>query len=118
MSGASSRLNTTQSSNNRPSSDSAFDPMNDASHLTMGPSIQGNPLKALLNRKKNRANTPDSSNSSQIDLKKISDKKIPPYNINDSRIDQDEQQSKIDKTQVENNQLRDEIQKWRKDHAQ
>ena len=112
ISGASSRLNTTQSSYNRPSSDSAFDPLNDASHLTMGPSIQGNPLKALLNRKKNRANTPDSTNSSQIDLQRISDKKIPPRN------DQDENQRKSERAKVENNELRDEIQKWKKDHAQ
>jgi hypothetical protein len=118
MSNGSSRLNTTQSFNNRPSSDSAFDPMNDASQLTMGPSIQGNPLKALLNRKKSRITTPDSANSSQIDLKKISDKKIPPYNVNDSRDIQDESQNKIDRTKNENKELRDEIQKWKKDHAQ
>ncbi len=115
MSNGSSRLNTTQ---NRPSSDSTFDPINDASQLTMGPSIQGNPLKALLNRKKSRVTTPDSTNSSQIDLKKISDKKIPPYNVNDSRDIQDESQNKSDKTKSENKELRDEIQKWKKDHAQ
>lgn len=36
----------------RPSTDPVGDISNDASHLTVGPTLQGNPLKALLARKK------------------------------------------------------------------
>ena len=111
----SSRLNTMQS--NRPSSDSAFDPTNDASHLTTGPSMQGNPLRALLGRKKNRPSTPNSNSESQTDLKKISENKIPAIKSSHSK-DKFHDENQTSKTKNENNELRDEIQQWKKDHAQ
>ena len=125
MTAASSRFNTSQG--NRPSSDSAFDPINDASHLTTGPSIQGNPFRSLLQRKKNRPSTPNSggtasdTNASLGDLKKESDKSSSGKTAAPLKAYKtgcyDENQSKTNQTKLENNELRDEIQQWKKDHA-
>lgn len=115
-SGGSSRLNSAVLT--RPSSDSAYDALNEASQLTTGSSIQGNPLRGLLGRKKNRSSTTnsnsDSNNASQIDLRSTLDNKTATFKP--KLLDNSE--TKIEATKLENNELRDEIQKWKRDHAQ
>ena len=108
MNTASSRNST--ANNNRPNSDSLFDPSTDASHLTVGPTIQGNPLRALLSRKKNHPTTPN--NDKNEVLNEETHKKPPTYKSSLKSLNQEENYVKI-----ENEELRHEIQKWKREHA-
>lgn len=109
---ASSRNST--ANNNRPSSDSLFDPSTDASHLTVGPTIQGNPLRALMSRRKNQPSTPNTDKNDVFneDVASVMNKKPPTYKSALKSLNQEENNLKI-----ENEELRQEIQKWKREHA-
>jgi hypothetical protein len=107
------------SSHSRPSTDPLGDINNDASYLTVGPALQGNPLKALLARKsQNRPATPNKTLiNSQIDNSEFDtfdNKKKPNYK---NAIESLEKNKEADDIKLQNKELKDEIMKWRKDHA-
>lgn len=104
---AASRLSTANSIG-RPSSDPVGDISNDASHLTVGPALQGNLLRSLLARKKTRPSTP-SSDLSKSDI--IANKILPSKNITVEPPTDDVTNS------PKNTELHDEIVKWKKEHA-
>lgn len=94
----------------RPSTDPISDITNDASHLTVGPTLQGNPLKALLARKK-QPRSHDSPIPDYPDGEEVVARKPPTYKAIMESLGNSKD------VELENKELRDEISKWRKDHA-
>lgn len=103
----------------RPNTDPVSDIINDASHLTVGPTFQGNPLKSLLARKKQPLNTltistahkltsnnNNNNRKSSIIAEPVKNKKQP--------ADTD----MLRNVECENQELREEILKWKHEHRQ
>jgi hypothetical protein len=112
----------------RPSSDPVCDVLNDASHLTVGPTFQGNPLKSLLARKKT-LNTFSINTDNNIEKRGIL-KKSSTLTTTTTTATVDtaggnhqqnkhskEETSKMKHLQTENRELREEIEKWKNDHS-
>lgn len=93
------------------------EPVSDASNLTMGPALQGNPLRALLSRKKNNQASNLSSDNDTDSIQEYSLNRPSTYK---SAMRSLENYDKLNGTQdlkLENKELRDEIVKWRKEHT-
>ena len=110
----------TANSQQRPNTDPVCDIPNDASNLTVGPTLQGNPLRSLLSRRRNNK----SADGSDI----IETKNIKPLDANlnepatfDSALKSlkktHKKDEKLSEIESENKDLKDEIKKWKKDHA-
>jgi hypothetical protein len=98
---------------NKSSLGSLDDATNDASHLTLGPTIQGNPLRSLLARKKSRYfNNPDEKfnfNGEEFQNKSNNyQKALRALESNEKRLND---------VRIENNQLRTELIKWKKEYT-
>ncbi len=103
----SSRVNTTERSS---SSDQMSDIINDSSSLTVGPTLQGNPLKALMARKKTTvSNLSNLSNSLVLEINYPESTKI--------RLNKTIEHLENRKTNLENKALHNELIVWRKEHA-
>ena len=120
-SNSSSGLNTATSrvstSSTRPNTDPISDIGNDASHLTVGPTLQGNPLKQLIARRRSNNRIPSESNygknGSEINGVMVTGKPST-YKAVMETLEKSKNTSDI---KLENTALRDEILKWRKEHA-
>ncbi len=88
--------------------------------MTVGPTLQGNPLRSLLSRRRN--------NKSADGADTIETKNIRPLDANlnepatfDSALKSlkkvHKKDEKLSEIESENKDLRDEIKKWKKDHA-
>jgi hypothetical protein len=103
----------------RPSTDPISEIGNDASHLTVGPTLQGNPLKALMARRKNRDSTNASNNDTDTSASgHVGMSKKPPAAYKQVIASIEQSKTKNDASvQLENKELRDEINNWRKEHV-
>jgi hypothetical protein len=93
----------------RPCSDPVGDTAtNDASTLTFGPTLQGNPLRALMARRKNKSQHEINDNQNIIKENLI---------IKADKHDKKYEKEQMKSIELENKELREEISKWKKDHA-
>ena len=99
----SSRVNTSEKSD---SPEQISDILIDSSCLTVGPTLQGNPLKALLARK--RPNSSNFINETKCEQDKTSTK------VN---LDEAIKKLEIDESNLKNKELKSELLNWKKDHA-
>ena len=109
--------NTPQSrDSSRPSTEPIGDVSNDASHLTVGPALQGNSLKALLARKKSQSHNqrPSTPSSNEPLSETVGAKTTNNYKL---LIESIEKNKETDEIKFQNRELRDEIMKWRKEHV-
>ncbi|CAF0859802.1 unnamed protein product [Brachionus calyciflorus] len=95
----------------RPNSDHVTDLTSDASHLTVGPALQGSLLKSLLARKKSQ------NPNVHIESQDFDDNKPVNYNNTMKSLEKNEKINEINDLKIENKELRDEIIKWRKEHT-
>lgn len=91
----------------RPNSDHLTDLSSDASHLTVGPALQGSLLRSLLARKKKSITNPEKPESTDS----VS------YKTVIKSIEDNEKVNQINDLKIENKELRDEIIRWRKEHT-
>ena len=106
----SSRVNSMERSS---SSDQISDIINDSSSLTVGPTLQGNPLKALMARKKTSVSNHSNLNDSLISEKDYHETTITKFKDLKQTIEHLENK----KTSLENKTLHNELITWRKEHA-
>lgn len=90
----------------RPNSDHVTDLSSDASHLTVGPALQGSLLRSLLARKKKPTNPEKPESNDPVNYKTVI-----------KSIEDNEKTNQINDLKIENKELRDEIMRWRKEHT-
>lgn len=103
-----SRLSTTEKSS---SSEQISDILIDSSSLTVGPTFQGNPLKALLARKK----TTTSNFLNETDQPLV--ESIKESESTTITLSKAIQKLEINESSLNNKELRSELNTWKKDHA-
>ena len=112
-------MNNNNNNNNDSDAESISDIVNDASHLTIGPALQGNPLKSLLARKRQLANNNNetnrsTTNSSDMDSAlNVESSRGPSYANSLQLIHKTEKSA----PQIDNRELRDEVLSWKREHA-
>ena len=99
------------SSFNRLQAEPISDITNDTSHLTVGPTLQGNPLKALMARRK--TNKSDKEDSIETDIDEPSTLK--PMNYKSAMKTLEESKDETNE-KYKNKGLHDEIAEWKKEH--
>jgi hypothetical protein len=118
----SSRVNTSErptssSSNTNKSNDNFNDIISDSSNLTVGPTFQGNPLKALMARKKSSnqiledSNNTDNNDTTKITLNETI-KRLETVSISNNNNN-----NNSSNLEINNQELKNDLIKWRKEHA-
>jgi hypothetical protein len=103
----------------RPNTDPVCDVSNDASNLTMGPALQGNLLRSLMARRRQNKTTDEVSDQTVHNNSINFGEKSHTGNYDSAMksLNSATANCELSNIEVENKQLKDEITKWKKDHA-